>query len=518
MESIYHESNGNSTKVLLNIIKYGDIHFGSNDPSWRITNSSSHWVKVNGCMSNVWIGAKIVESYSQQMVSVEGEADSRIARGMLAIIIQGFYGCYLSDLTPSAFDSIRMTSLYRFFPTGRINGFTNMLSTIQSQIFLTPSSTAAIDPIIKPDNSIDYIHLHSPKTKDIAVLLSGGVDSSLALTLAQESGMKVHAFYLKIWLEDELAHLNECPWEEDMKFAEAVTSKLGVQLDTVSLQKEYWSEVVSYTLAEAKSGRTPNPDIMCNSRIKFGMFYEYVGRYFNHIATGHYAQVSRDERGTRLITSPDEVKDQTYFLSNLRQDQLSKAMFPIGHLSKPQVRELSKSFDLPTQSRKDSQGICFLGKLKFDDFIRHYLGDSPGVIRCYQTNQVLGHHRGLWYHTIGQRKGIGLLLNPNTLHLGPYYVASKDMEANTLYVTNDLTIIDKPRKQFTVHNVNWILDIPTGLDSREGAELKLKLRHSPTFVTGRNYQQKTKASLVDSSPHSMTKMFVLALESSLMCQ
>jgi len=294
----------------------------------------------------------------------------------------------------------------------------------------------------------------------VAVLLSGGVDSSVALSLLLQQGYKVKAFYLKIWLEDEIAHLNECPWEEDLQYAQSVCDLLNVTLETVSLQSEYWKEVVQYTLAEARRGRTPNPDVMCNSRIKFGMFYDYVGKYYYKVATGHYAQVrpknselKKNHKSTsisesepepepevELFCSPDLVKDQTYFLCNLRQDQLAKALFPIGHLAKSQVRVLAEQFNLPTKTRKDSQGICFLGKLKFDDFIEFYLGKQPGEIRDYLTGDVIGKHNGLWFHTIGQRKGLGLLLFPGTIHLGPWFVASKDPARNLLFVTNQLEV------------------------------------------------------------------------------
>lgn len=372
--------------------------------------------------------------------------------------------------------------LQDILPPGRLNGFENMLKVIQEQISSFHSDTSLVispdfsdidseydivdDSIMKvpvpsalksftasidDKNSVSQQSIYYPDT--VAVLLSGGVDSSVALSLLLQQGYKVKAFYLKIWLEDEIAHLNECPWEEDLQYAQSVCDLLNVTLETVSLQSEYWKEVVQYTLAEARLGRTPNPDVMCNSRIKFGMFYDYVGKYYYKVATGHYAQVrpkqqntieiseSQSESEVELFCSPDLIKDQTYFLCNLRQDQLAKALFPIGHLAKSQVRVLAEQFNLPTKARKDSQGICFLGQLKFDDFIEFYLGKQPGEIRDYLTNEVIGEHNGLWFHTIGQRKGLGLLLFPGTIHMGPWFVASKDPTKNLLFVTNQLEVI-----------------------------------------------------------------------------
>mmetsp|Transcript_2793 Transcript_2793/g.6216 ORF Transcript_2793/g.6216 Transcript_2793/m.6216 type:complete len:235 (-) Transcript_2793:848-1552(-) len=196
-------------------------------------------------------------------------------------------------------------------------------------------------------------------------------------------------YFLKIWLEDELAHLNQCPWEEDWDFASAVAAQAKVPLEAISMQRAYWDEVVAWTILEAKAGRTPNPDILCNSRVKFGMFYEQVGRHFDKVVTGHYARTAVSSDGvTSLVRSADPIKDQTYFLSALSQSQVRAANFPLGELSKPQVRELAHEFDLPTKSRKDSQGICFLGKLKWDDFLRHYIDDAPGEVVELETGKV----------------------------------------------------------------------------------------------------------------------------------
>ena len=196
----------------------------------------------------------------------------------------------------------------------------------------------------------------------IAVLVSGGVDSSVALALLKEQGHELTAFYLKIWLEDELSYLGDCPWEEDLAYVRSVCDQLEVPLQVVSLQKEYWDQVVAYTMAQIKAGRTPNPDMLCNQRIKFGMFFNHIDDSYDKVATGHYAQSVADEQGTfHLMRAPDPIKDQTYFLSYLSQKQLSRALFPIGHLPKEKVRELARSFNLPNKERKDSPGNLLSG-------------------------------------------------------------------------------------------------------------------------------------------------------------
>ena len=171
----------------------------------------------------------------------------------------------------------------------------------------------------------------------IAVLVSGGVDSSVALRLLKEQGHQITAFYLKIWLEDELAFMGTCPWQEDLSYVQQVCDQANIPLEVVSLQKEYWDHVVTYTIAEIKNGNTPNPDVLCNSRIKFGFFCDYLTQHhekFDKIASGHYAQVYDRHDVTHLMCAPDPIKDQTYFLSYLKQEQLRKIIFPIGHLNK----------------------------------------------------------------------------------------------------------------------------------------------------------------------------------------
>ena len=303
----------------------------------------------------------------------------------------------------------------------------------------------------------------------IAVLLSGGVDSSVALRLLVEEGChEITAFYLKIWLEDELAFLGDCPWEEDMKFVREICEQHNIPLKIVPLQQEYLDRVVSYVLEELKRGRTPSPDILCNERIKFGAFFDSIDESFDKVASGHYAQVEEIDGQWFLKKAPDKVKDQTYFLSSLRQDQLSRALFPIGHLEKSEVRNLAEKYDLVTQSRKDSQGICFLGKIKYSDFVRFHLGEKKGNIVELETDEIKGSHNGVWFYTIGQRQGIGL-------HGGPWYVTGRDLDTNTLYISRKEGQIKyaEARKVFTASNLHWIPSQP------ETSNFEVKLRHGP---------------------------------------
>ncbi|NKB67310.1 MAG: tRNA 2-thiouridine(34) synthase MnmA, partial [Candidatus Latescibacteria bacterium] len=300
----------------------------------------------------------------------------------------------------------------------------------------------------------------------IAVLLSGGVDSSVALRLLADQGHDITAFYLKIWLEDERAFLGDCPWETDLGFARAVCADLDVPLQIIPLQAEYLDQVVSYALAELQAGRTPSPDIFCNQRIKFGAFYDRIDAAYDKVASGHYARI--EQKGDRFLLkrAPDPVKDQTYFLSHLSQAQLARALFPIGHLRKAQVRQLATRHGLATQDRKDSQGICFLGKISYRDFVSSHLGQRPGDIRERESGRLLGPHQGYWFYTIGQRQGLGL-------SGGPWYVVGKDTQANIVYVSHKEHFANHTRHQFTVARLNWIAGPP------DRPDVQVKLRHGP---------------------------------------
>ncbi len=298
----------------------------------------------------------------------------------------------------------------------------------------------------------------------IAVLLSGGVDSSVALRLLKDEGHHLTAFYLKIWLQDEFSFLGECPWEEDLKYCRAVCKQTNVPLEVIPLQTEYWDNVVSYTIEEIKEGRTPNPDIFCNSLIKFGQFYEKIDPSFEKVASGHYARVEELNGKHLLKTSPDPVKDQTYFLAYLTQQQLSRAFFPIGKYKKTEIRKLAEGHNLPTMARRDSQGICFLGQIKFKEFIKHHLGEVTGEIVDIDSGKVMGKHPGYYYYTIGQRSGL-------KLGGGPWFVVNKDVKNNIVYISKENLAV-RERSEFPVGKLNWILGKPP-----EHTKLKVKIRH-----------------------------------------
>lgn len=302
----------------------------------------------------------------------------------------------------------------------------------------------------------------------IAVLLSGGVDSSVALRLLKDQGHDVTAFYLKIWLQDEFSFLGDCPWEEDLEYARAVCKQADVPLEVINMQTEYWDSVVSYTIAEIKEGRTPNPDIFCNRLIKFGQFITKIDNSFEKVASGHYAKVELEADKYILKTSPDPIKDQTYFLAYLKQKQLARALFPIGTYKKKEIRNIAEKYDLPNMSRKDSQGICFLGKIKFSDFIKHHLGEIEGDIIDIDTNKVMGKHNGYYFYTIGQRSGL-------RLGGGPWYVISKDIKKNIIYISKE-NVTNRARKEFKVGKFNWISE-----QKPEDGNYLLKIRHGENY-------------------------------------
>jgi tRNA (5-methylaminomethyl-2-thiouridylate)-methyltransferase len=299
----------------------------------------------------------------------------------------------------------------------------------------------------------------------VAVLTSGGVDSSVALMrLVAEKEHELTAFYLKIWLEDEMAFLGRCPWEEDLEIVRRVCEDAGVPLEVVSLQHEYRNTVIDYVLSELEIGHTPSPDVMCNRDIKFGAFFDRVGDRFDLVASGHHARVAVRQGMARLLRGADAKKDQTYFLCQLRQEQLARCVFPIGDLSKPEVRAEARRFRLPNANRPDSQGICFLGRVPFNDFIGHHLGERTGEIREIGSDRILGEHRGTWFHTIGQRRGLGL-------GGGPWYVVDKDVAENVVRVVHADHLVGHARSTFRIPKPHWVANPPVRSD------LQVRIRH-----------------------------------------
>jgi tRNA (5-methylaminomethyl-2-thiouridylate)-methyltransferase len=304
----------------------------------------------------------------------------------------------------------------------------------------------------------------------VAVLLSGGVDSSVALRLLQEQGHRITAFYLKVWLAGDLLP-GACPWEEDLRYARSVCRQAGVPLRVVPVQREYFSEVVSEAVSELAAGATPSPDLLCNSRIKFGAFFSLIDPSFQAVATGHYARVEAGGDGPRLRRSPDAVKDQTYFLARLTGQQLGRVLFPIGGMTKSQVRALAARYGLATRDRPDSQGICFLGRIRFREFLRAFLGEQPGRIVESESGRVLGTHRGCWYYTIGQRTGLGL-------SGGPWYVVGKDSASGTVAVAHGRRLASFQRRRFRVRRMHWI----SGAAPAADGPWLVRIRHGPALL------------------------------------
>ncbi|MGL5227755.1 MAG: tRNA 2-thiouridine(34) synthase MnmA [Bacteroidales bacterium] len=310
----------------------------------------------------------------------------------------------------------------------------------------------------------------------IAALISGGVDSSATVHLLKEQGFNPTLFYIKIGMEDEDGYI-DCPAEDDMIIVKWLAKKYGLPYEMVSLHDEYWETVVSYVIESVKRGLTPNPDMLCNQYIKFGYFNDRWGKDFDHISTGHYASTLTVDNELYLGTAKDKVKDQTYFLGQINQLQLQKLMFPLGDLLKSEVRTIAKDANLISAQRKDSQGICFLGKIHYNDFIKRYLGEKQGKIIELETGKILGTHNGYWFYTIGQRKGIGL-------HGGPWFVIKKDIEENIIYVShadNFSSVISE--NELRLHGFKFISNNPFN-DLSEGHEIKFKIRHTSEFTTG----------------------------------
>jgi tRNA-specific 2-thiouridylase len=304
----------------------------------------------------------------------------------------------------------------------------------------------------------------------IAALISGGVDSAVAVHRLVEQGHDIQLFYIRIGLDNGEG---DCSAEEDIEMCQYIAAKYHLPFEVVSLHEEYWESVMQYALRTVKEGLTPNPDIMCNRMIKFGYFNERWGKDYDKVATGHYATtIIGDDGLTYLGTAPDPVKDQTDFLARITYEQLAHAMFPIGDIPKSRVRELAIEAALPNAYRRDSQGICFLGKINYNDFIRRHLGEKPGAIVELETGRKLGQHRGYWFHTIGQRKGLGL-------SGGPWYVVKKNVHDNVVYVSQGYDTEKQYGRELHLDEMHWITCDP------QITEVTFKNRHMPEFIPAR---------------------------------
>lgn len=270
--------------------------------------------------------------------------------------------------------------------------------------------------------------------KKILVAMSGGVDSSVSALILKNQGYEVNAAYIKTWINEEINNdlITNCPWQQDINDAKKICDQLNINFEIINLIEEYNNKVVEYMIQGYQSGNTPNPDIFCNYEIKFGNFLNYaLSKKYDAIATGHYCRKILNDNGSYdLYEGIDKKKDQSYFLSLINQFQLSKILFPIGDLYKYQVRDIAKKYKLHTALKKDSQGICFLGKVKINKFLNKFIKDKEGIIEN-NKGEIIGKHKGLHYFTLGQRKGINI---PSNTYNKNYVVIKKDEINNKLIV------------------------------------------------------------------------------------
>ena len=359
--------------------------------------------------------------------------------------------------------------------------------------------------------------------KKVIVGLSGGVDSSVSALLLKQQGYEVIGLFMKNWHDETVTISDECPWLDDSNDAMLIAEKLGIPFQTVDLSKEYHSRIIDYMFNEYENGRTPNPDVLCNREIKFDVFLEIaLGLGADYIATGHYCQVNKinkdDKEIYRLIAGADEKKDQSYFLCQLNQKQLSKAIFPIGHLTKADVRNIAKKNDLITAEKKDSQGLCFVGKVKLPDFLKQRLTPKKGKVIKIDSKfilqktdltmfkskedelqllsspfsfssadgQEIGEHNGAYYYTVGQRKG---------LNIGgfrdPLFVLQTDVSNNIIYVGMGESHPALFKKALFVcsNEIHWIRE-DLKIDENETMQIEFRIRYRQPLQSGTLYRFK----------------------------
>jgi tRNA-specific 2-thiouridylase len=290
----------------------------------------------------------------------------------------------------------------------------------------------------------------------VFVGMSGGVDSSVSAALLKGQGFDVTGVFIKVWQPDWM----ECTWREDRLDAMRVAAVLDIPFVTLDLEKEYKKEVVDYMISEYKAGRTPNPDVMCNRYVKFGGFYDWaMAQGADYVATGHYARVEHVPSSARLLSGRDSSKDQTYFLWQLSAEKLSRVLFPVGDIEKPEVRRLARKFGLPVAEKKDSQGLCFVGKVDMGEFLGHYIPARKGDV-IDETGRVIGTHDGALFLTNGERRGF--TVTAKTSSDEPYYIVARYIEKNTITVSHKTAngSLSVENKEFSLAQCNWIGRIP----------------------------------------------------------
>lgn len=295
--------------------------------------------------------------------------------------------------------------------------------------------------------------------------MSGGVDSSVSAILLKEQGYDVTGVYMKNWSKD-LPGM-KCPWAEDLADAKRVAVGLDIDFEVWDFEADYKQKVVDYMLAEFQKGRTPNPDIMCNEQIKFKLFYDRaLQNGADFIATGHYARTD----GQNLLRAVDENKDQTYFLYRMSNAATAKTIFPVGGMTKPEVKALAAEKGLDVATKKESMGVCFVGEVGMKDFLKEFLDTHPGEIRDVETNKILGYHDGAIFYTIGQRHG---------LYLGgglPYYVVKKDLAQNIVYVSRNLNDANLWSDRLQLENIHLRTNLPAS------GQVQVRPRHRAPLV------------------------------------
>lgn len=335
--------------------------------------------------------------------------------------------------------------------------------------------------------SVKYDTIACMQKGKVYVGMSGGVDSSVAAALLKKEGYDVTGVFIKTWHPDFLP----CTWKEDRLDAMRVAAHLDIPFVTLDLEKEYKKHVADYMIREYKAGRTPNPDVMCNKHVKFGVFLKYaIANGADFVATGHYARTGmrnlefgiRNTTTYELLEGADKNKDQSYFLWTLTEDQLARILFPVGDLLKPEVRKLAKKFGLPTSEKKDSQGVCFLGMLDMTEFLKNFVNAKTGKV-LNEAGEAIGTHEGAVFHTLGSRHGFTITKqDPNEK---PYFVIAKDLKKNTLTVAHKEkgTLKGKGEKILALENVNWISGEPSPKKTY-GARVRYRAEPVPCKIKG----------------------------------